>query len=482
MDMKDYLLVIRHHWLVIAAIALLAGSAAFTASSLMTPGYEARSQLFVSVHGGDSVTDLAQGNSFSERRVSSYVTLATSSKVLNQVIEELHLEMSAARLKQLIHVSSPAQTVLIDIAVENGDPKLAHAIANAAAEQLINEVGVVEGSAADGESLVTISVVEDAITPTTPVTPNVPRNTALGFLVGALAGVIVAICRKVFDTRIRDRAGLSSTTDLSTLGSILAEPELEKRPLAILTEPHGVRAEHFRQLRTQLQFTNVDQESQSVLVTSCIPGEGKSSTSINLALILAEAGGRVLLIDADLRRPRVADYLHLEGAVGLTTVLSGRVGVDDAIQKVGTGNQLHVLTAGRIPPNPSELLGSATMERLLCSLETQYDTIIIDAPPVIPVTDPAVLASKVSGVMLVVSVDGRLRREQLTEGIEKLSQVGARVLGMTLNRVSAKASNYSTYEYRSTSPETQVSRRERRKRVATGPRRTSRATKQDVNA
>jgi succinoglycan biosynthesis transport protein ExoP len=482
MDLKDYFLVIRHHWLVISAIAALAAGAAFGVSALMTPSYEARSQLFVAVRGGDSVTDLAQGNSFSERRVSSYVTLATSSKVLNQVIDELHLDMTTARLKQLIKVSSPAQTVLIDIAVENGDPKLAHSIANAVAENLIDEVGIVEGSSADGSSLVTISVVEDAATPSTPVSPNIPRNTALGFLVGGLVGILFAICRKLFDTRIRDRAGLASVTDMSVLGSILAEPELEKRPLAILTEPHGVRAEHFRQLRTQLQFTNLDQEAQSVLVTSCIPGEGKSSTSINLALILAEAGGRVLLIDADLRRPRVADYLHLEGAVGLTTVLSGRVDVDDAIQTVGTVSQLHVLTAGRIPPNPSELLGSAAMDRLLETLGGRYDTIIIDAPPVIPVTDPAVLASKVSGVMLVVSVDGRLRREQLTEGVEKLSQVGARVLGLTLNRVTAKASAYSTYEYRATEKQTRMSKRERRKRVAAGPRRTSRTTQRSVEA
>jgi succinoglycan biosynthesis transport protein ExoP len=462
-ELKDYLAVLRRQWWLVAVIAAIAAVCAGAGSVLATPMYQAHAQLFVSVRGGDSVTDLAQGNSFSERRVSSYVSLATSSRVLGAVIEELDLPYSVEHLKTAILASTPAQTVLIDIDVRDPDAELARQIANATSKHLIAEVGTVEGSDAKGGSLVTMSVAESATTPSVPVSPSIRRNVFLGFVGGALLGMVIAVLRRILDTRIRDRAGLGEVTELPVLGQIPVDPEHGKRPLAILREPHAARAERFRQLRTQLQFTNLDASSQSIVVTSSVPGEGKSSTSTDLALMLAEGGGRVLLIDADLRRPRLADILGLEGAVGLTTVLSGRIDVADAVQRVGGTNPLDVLTSGRIPPNPSELLGSPAMVGLLRGLEQEYDAIILDAPPAIPVTDPAVLATLASGVLVVVGMEGRLRREQLSEGLAKLESVGARMLGLVLNRVVTRAGTYETYEYRAAEPTRRDLRRARRR-------------------
>lgn len=454
MEFRDYLALVRRHWLVILICAVVGAAGAGSASLLVQPTYSAKSQLFVSVGGSDSVTDLAQGNSFSERRVASYVKLATSTRVLEPVIRELDLTVSASTLAGMLTVSTPSQTVLIDIAADDHDPDTARRIADAVAAQLKDTVTEVEsGDSASGGAGITISVVEDATTPTVPVSPSIKRNTGLGFAGGALLGFAIALARKVLDTRIRSRDDVAELTDASVLGAIALEPGLDKRPLAILTDPYGTRAEAFRQLRTHLQFTNLDNSSQSLVVTSSIPGEGKSSTSINLALIMAEGGMRVLLVDADLRRPRVADYLSLEGSVGLSTVLAGRIEFADAVQRMGGHDSLDVLTSGAIPPNPSELLGSAAMRRLLEEWKGQYDAVVFDAPPTGPVTDPAVLGSLASGVLMVASVDGRVHRDQLEFALETFDAVEARMLGLVLNRVPVKKRGYgyggygATYEY-----------------------------------
>ncbi|GAA1799573.1 polysaccharide biosynthesis tyrosine autokinase [Leucobacter iarius] len=467
MDIRELIGVARRSWLLLAVMALLGALVAGGASILATPEYEARSQLFVAVRGGDSVTDLAQGNSFSERRVASYVTLATSSEVLADAAKRAGVDLTVNQLRTMITASSPSQTVLINIFATNTNAQAARKIADATAAALIDAVTRVEGG--EKNSLVTLSIVEQATAPNAPVSPNKSRNIVLGLGIGLLAGVVIAVLRKMLDTKVRGREGLSEMTDLGVLGEIQAESEFDKNPLAILTDPHGLRAESFRQLRTQLQFTNLRHGNQTLLVTSSTPGEGKSSTSINLALIMAEAGSRVLLIDADLRRPRIADYLGLEGAVGLTTVLAGRVSANDAVQTVGTRAGLEVLTAGRIPPNPSELLGSASMQQLLRELSAVYDIIIIDAPPVLPVADPSVLAQIADGVMLVVSADGRVKRDQLSGTLEKLSAVQARVVGVTLNRVKLSGKAYS-YRYEE-KPE--KSRKQRKARSGSESRRES---------
>ncbi len=451
MEFSDYFALVRRNWWLIALCALIVSGTVTAASLLVKPVYSASSQLFVSVGGGDSATDLAQGNSFSERRVASYVQVATSRTVLDPVIDELDLHVTDAQLASALTVSTPAQTVLIDIAVKDTDPELAARIANAVAQQLRRTVEDVEQGAAEGGAAnISVSVVEEAQEPTEPVSPVIPKNAALGLFGGALLGFAVALARKVLDTRLRARADIAEVTDASVLGAVALEPDLDKRPLAILTDPYGVRAETFRQLRTHLQFTNLDNTTQVLVVTSSIPGEGKSSTSINLALIMAESGQRVLLVDADLRRPRVAEYLSLEGSVGLSTVLAGQIDFDDAVQRLGGHDALHVLTSGTVPPNPSELLGSTAMRRLLAVWQQQYDVVVIDAPPTAPVTDPAVLGALASGVLMVVSVDGRVHQEHLQAALETLEQVEARVLGLVLNRVPVKKRGYAYGGYGST--------------------------------
>jgi capsular exopolysaccharide synthesis family protein len=183
-----------------------------------------------------------------------------------------------------------------------------------------------------------------------------------------------------------------------------------------------------------------------------LPGEGKSTTATNLAIAIAQAGGSVCLVDADLRRPMIGEYLGLEAEIGLTTVLIGSAVLDDVLQPWG-GDNLYVITSGRVPPNPSELLGSEAMSEVIQRLEQSFDTVIIDAPPLLPVTDAAVLSSHVSGVVVVVGCK-RVRQHELEKALSALNLVGSRTLGVVLNLLPAKGPDAYTYGYYGSGNET----------------------------
>ena len=202
----------------------------------------------------------------------------------------------------------------------------------------------------------------------------------------------------------------------------------------------GRAAEAFRQLRTNLRFVDVDNEPRKIVVTSALAGEGKSTVSSNVARLVAQAGTPVLLIDADLRRPMIATTFEIDGAVGLTQALAGDVEVKDVIIESGMPN-LSLLPAGRIPPNPSELLGSLRMKQLIDDLSLDY-LVILDAPPLLPVTDAGLLSAFCDGALLV-QATGKTQIEQSQHCRRILDQVGSRLLGVVLNKAPVKGATPS---------------------------------------
>ncbi len=237
----------------------------------------------------------------------------------------------------------------------------------------------------------------------------------------------------MLDRGVKTVDDVKRVTDRPILGTIAHDPDTTKRPLIVEVDPRSPRAEAFRSMRTNLQFVDVANHPRTIVVTSSIAGEGKSTLTANLALTMSQAGARVCLVEADLRRPKVLDYMGLEGAVGLTDALIDQADVFDVIQPYG-GTNLWVLGAGRIPPNPSELLGSTAMRTLLANLASRFDYVIVDAPPTLPVTD-AVVLSKVTDGAIVVAGSGLVDREQLAHTLDSLTSVGGQVLGVVLNRV-----------------------------------------------
>jgi capsular exopolysaccharide synthesis family protein len=382
--------------------------------------------------------------------VQSYVKTVASPIVLQPVIDALGLEISSDELAGRVKASTDLNTVLIDISVMDGSPVQAAAIADAIANSLIKAINSLESPKTGGSSPVSLSIIKPAEAPEAPSAPNTRLDLGLGLLVGLLIGVGLTTVRTLLDNRIRSEVDLRRVTDAPLLGGIAFDQDATRKPLLTQSAPQGPRAESFRQLRTNLQFANVSGQAKTVLMTSSVPGEGKTTTATNLAIALAQSGQTVCLVDADLRRPMVDDYLGLERNAGLTTALIGAADVNDLLQPWGE-DDLYVLTSGTIPPNPSELLGSDEMKHLILGLENAFDTVIIDAPPLLPVTDAAVLSQHVSGVVLVIGSQ-RSSQQDLERSLASLSMVEAKLLGIVLNRLPSKGPDayaYARYEYQS---------------------------------
>lgn len=449
MEIVDYLRLLRRNWLVIATATLVGLLLAGLAAMFTTPTYTARTQLFVATQNSGSVLELQQGNTFSQARVASYVETAKTPVVLQPVIDSLGLDMGPSALANKISANVEGSTVLLNISVTDSSPVRSAAIAEAVANSLISAVDRLESPTKDGTSPVRLSIVTPASAPTSPSSPNTALYLAAGLLLGAAIGVGFALLRSAVDTRIRGELDLRKVTGASVLGGIAYDADATKKPLLTQAPTQSPRAESFRQIRTNLQFAHVSHSSKSLVVTSSLPGEGKSTTAVNLAISLAQTGQRVALVDADLRRPMVGEYLGLDRSVGLTTFLVGQGNLEDMMQPWGT-DTLHVLTSGQIPPNPSELLGSASMTSLIEALEHHYDAVVIDAPPLLPVTDAAVLAQRVGGVVLVVGSQ-IVKTTDLQKSLTSLEMVEADLLGVVMNRLPAKDPDSYTYSYYSSS-------------------------------
>ncbi|WP_423182225.1 polysaccharide biosynthesis tyrosine autokinase [Arthrobacter sp. NyZ413] len=450
MDLRDYLRVLRRNWILIVAVALIGVLAGGTASIVVKPTYTSDTQLFVAIQSSGSVLELQQGNTFSQARVQSYVKTVGTPVVLQPVIDSLGLNESADDLAKNVKATSDVNTVLITISVSDNSPVQAAAIAEAVANSLIKAVDTLEKPKAGGTSPVGLSIIKPAKAPVSPSAPNTRLNLIIGLLIGLTLGATAAVLRTVLDNRIRSEVDLRKVTDSPLLGGIAFDQDAAKRPLLTQAAPQSPRAESYRQLRTNLQFANVAGHAKTVLVTSSVPGEGKSTTATNLAIALAQSGQSVCLVDADLRRPMVNEYLGLDRSAGLTTALVGAADLNELLQPWGTEN-LYVLVSGQVPPNPSELLGSDEMRDLLSRLEEAFDCVVVDTPPLLPVTDAAVLSQHVGGVV-VVAGSNKLKQHDLQKSLAALKMVGSNVLGIVLNRLPAKGPDsyaYSNYSYES---------------------------------
>ena len=454
MELREYIRILRRSWILILLALLLGIGAAAGYSLVQTPEYRASAKVFVSTQSAGTVSDLSQGNSFTQQAVKSYADVVSTPVVLEPVIAQLGLDETAESLAPRVSASAAADTVIIEIAAQDQQAETAAVIANAVAKSFSDVVAQLVPEDTGGQPQVKITTLQEARIPASPVSPRVPLNLALGALVGLALGIAVSVLRSTLDTRIRGERDLRLVTDAPVLGGIAFDPKAKERPLIVQSDPRSPRAESFRSLRTNLQFLDFGGRARSFVITSAVESEGKSTTTANLAIALSDAGARVAVIDADLRRPKLASYLGLEGAVGLTDVLIGRAKLTDVLQPWGNRN-MFVLPAGQIPPNPSELLGSRTMVTLLKDLEAEFDTVLIDAPPLLPVTDSAVLSKSAGGAILVVS-SGRAHRGQVHAAIESLNSVGAEVLGVVLTMLPTKgpdAYGYGQYGYSYVRPE-----------------------------
>jgi len=459
MEFKDYVRIMRAHWvgvLVLVALGVLAAAGYNLSASKV---YEASASGFFSSGKAANPGLASQADQYAKSRATSYVSIAKGLDIATAVQKDLGVTTSPSVLASEVSVTNPDNTVLISVTARASTGQAAIDLANAWAKELAAKVGVTEGTtdASKHGLRLTPSLSTDA--PTTPVLPRTKVNLVLGLLVGLMLGFVYALIRKQFDRRLRSTEEVEKQFGVPVIGLVPQSSSMrqaDSNALALAVTGAGSSssastAEAFRKLRTNLAFMDVDHPPRIIVVTSPKQSDGKSTVAANLAAAIAIGGQPVTLIDGDLRRPTVAHSLEMVDGAGLTDVLVGRVTAAEVMQDHPDVPGLRVLASGAIPPNPSELLGSQAMRTLITDLAKDA-MVIIDAPPLLPVTDAAVLTRSADGAIVVITHGGTLDTE-LTVSLNHISTVHGRTLGIVFNRMRRGASGgfygdaYYRYEY-----------------------------------
>ena len=441
MPLQEYLSTLKRHWALIIVLALLGGGASYLYSLTVETQYRAQADVMVVPTRGDTPAELAQGANYVASLAQTYTLLTVSPEVLDPVIDDLGLEMSAAQLKRSVDVQVPMDTFVIQIGVTSADGEQSRIIADAIAAQLADTVPRVSPADQSGEPSVRITTIADASTPKYPISPNVRKNGLIGVAIGAALGVVVALYRRRYLSRVTSSEDIANITDLGVLGEIPRASGKRDLVRDVRLHPQGRVAESMRQLAASLRFINLGGQRRVLMVTSGSSNEGKTSISLGLALTLAEAGYSVLYLEADLRRPSAAEYTGLETSVGVSDVLVGDTTVAEAAQQWGHPN-LSILASGAKPPNPGQVIASEELTSLIDTARSLFSYVIVDSPPVLAVSDALWLSSSVDGTLLVANV-GDTKAADLHRVLESLERADRPVLGIVLDGI--KLSHRSPY-------------------------------------
>jgi tyrosine-protein kinase len=404
-------------------------------SMLLPRTYASETQLFVSVVDEPGVnTDPYNNDLFSQQRVVSYVQILTGEELAAAVATELDLQVSAEELLEQIEVMPLPGTVILEVTVTDTTAEGAQQITAAVARELTRRVAEVETRPGEPAPSVDVRTLKAADFNPEPVSPDIPRNLALGGVLGLLLGLALAVLRTRLDRTVRTDEEIHAAAGVEVIGKVAEDRQLDKHHLASGPGDRSPAAEAFRAVGLKLKHATATAAPQVVVVTGSNAGEGASTVAVNLSVSLARSGSRVILVDANLRRPRVHRYLELpEGGPGLTDVLTGSAELGRATQPWKDG-RLTVLGAGPLSVDPDELLSSPQMRRLLGQLRDAYDFVVLDTPPLLPVADAAALSVLADGCLLVAQF-GKTTREQLEEAASAVARVRADLFGVILNRV-----------------------------------------------
>lgn len=408
---------------------------------VLTPQYETFTTMMVgkpvdykSSNQGIEYNDVL----LNQKLVHTYGELVKSRIVSDKVIENLNLQIPYDQFQGKIDVSLVNDTEIIKVVARDADNELAADIANEVSDEFMETVKM-------KMKVENVQIIDRARIPQDPVSPRKFLNMAIGAVLGFMVGVFLTFLLEYLDNTFKTPDDIKNNLDLPVLGSI---PEIKSRgrETIVSKNPKSPISEAFRTMRTNIQFTSIDKELKSLAITSSVQEEGKSTIVSNLAISIAQEGKKVIIVDGDLRKPKVHKRFTLPNSSGLTNVLAGSNTLEDVVYNPSNIEGLSVITSGPIPPNPSELLSSKSMKKLLKDLKDKYDMVIIDTPPVGLVTDSAVVSTLVDGTLLVIEA-GRPEIGQVQHAKELLDKVDANIIGTVLNKLSLKEGKYGSYKY-----------------------------------
>jgi tyrosine-protein kinase len=448
---RDYLTLLRERLFLITACVLTGLVLAGIVTLVMPTRYASTATFYVVAESatgqsGDA-SDSYQGAQLATDRVKSYTELLTGQRVAQDAAAALG-GTTPEKVMAAVSATSVADTVIITLTATDSSAPRAQQIATAVSESFTTLVRGLEtnGGAPGQQPAVSAQVLQPPSLPDSRVSPSLPLNLAIGLAVGLLAGFGAAVVRRTLDVTVRSAEELEDVVGAAVLGTV--PEDRNARRLTVPPSAGGgyARTEAFHRIRTALESRcagGADGTGSVLVVTSAVPGEGRTTTACNLAAALAAVGSRVVLVDGDLRRPKVAAYLDLEAAPGLTTVLEGRQSFATAVQS-WSGDGLAVLTSGAPTARPNELVASRATTDLIAWLRRRYDYVIVDAPPVLAVADAANLASHSDGVVLV-SRWKVTRRPELESAVSFLRSVSVPVVGAILSRTPEKGARTARY-------------------------------------
>ncbi len=428
----------RHGRLVVAGVAvglLLAVLLTWTAERT----YTSSTKLWVTAAGPISTSDAYEGNLFTQDRINSYPQILTSPDLARQVVSQLGLDLTPEELAAMVSVTVLPDTVVLDVQVTDSSPEQAQQIATALGQQFSQQVTALETPQGANASAVTVKTLQTASFNPEPASPDLLGNLWRGAALGLLLGLGLALLRARTDHTVRNDEDVEEAAGAHVIGRLFHERHLSRRRVLEELDAQAPLAEAFRALRLNLAHLAADDPPRVVVVAGPLLGVGATTVAVNLSLSLATAGHRVILVDGDLRRPRVSQYLGLPDGPGLTDVLSGSVQLQDVVQ-TGVDGRLTVLGAGPMPPDPEAALSSPRMKTLLDVLRNHWDYVVVDAPPLLPVVDGAVL-SALSDSCLLVARHGRTRSEHLAEAAAAVARVQVPSLGVVVNRIPRHAAD-----------------------------------------
>lgn len=502
-DIKQYLYLFwQWAWLIIL-VAVLSGVGAFVYSQQITPVFQAVATALVDVPAINTTEYSAV--IASERLSRTYSQIMTNTAVMQETINRLGLQLEPADLAEMISAQGVADSQLIRVSVQSTDPLAAAAIANTVIEvfsadvketqasrytlsksSLELQMADIEGKINDlnnhlqsatreteidnletkiaqyqgiystllnsyeqirlseAQTITSLSLIEPAVVPEAPIQPRVMMNTAIGGLTGLLltAGGIFAI--DALDDKIKSPQDVKEKLGLPVLGVIDTFAQTNGDTLIAATQPRSWITEAFRTLRTNVQFASIDKELKSLLITSAEPGEGKTVVAANLAVVFAQSGRKTIAMDADMRHPQMHERFDITNNRGITSFFYDRkdLQVEQFWRTTGSNENLKVLTSGKLPPNPAELLASDRMKDLIETIKNNSEMLIIDSPPILAVTDAVVLAPLVDGVLVVVQ-PGKTQFGPVLQSIEQLKRANANILGVVVKFMGRRGNKFA---------------------------------------
>jgi capsular exopolysaccharide synthesis family protein len=442
-ELIDYVRILRRRWALIILVLIACVAGAVVATKLTTPEYQASSRLIINGSSSLGGTDEVASRQLADERATAFAQIVSTGPAVQAALTRAEATNGPfiSTGAPVVSASASGTDPFININVTDTDPHRAQAVANAFADVLPK---VLQHLNQPTTALHEIDVLNPANLPSSPISPRPRQNLLIGFALGLVLGAGAAFVLESLDRRLKDSDDVEAATGLTVLGVI--PYDMPGEPIPAESHPMSLRAEAYRKVWTNLAFVTETGPPKSIIVTSAASSEGKTSLAVNLAIACASSGQRVVLVDADLRRPMVHTYLQTPDHTGLVDVLAGTTPLSDALQ-ISEAGHFDVLVSGPVPSNPNQLIGSQTMLTTIRQLEHDFDMVIIDTPPVLPVADALNLSVKVDGVVVVTRL-GETTRDRLRRTKEALVNVHAAIIGVVPNGAIQREDSAYSYAYR----------------------------------